>query len=65
METASRTRAASLSAPSGAWRLRPRRLPEAGDGVLGALVPFAAFSNGFYFGKEGVALVATGREPGR
>ncbi len=34
---------------------------EAGDGYLGELVPFAAFSNGFYYGKAGVALVAAGR----
>ena len=40
-----------------------RREPE--DGYLGELVPFAAFSNGFYYGKEGAVLVAAGRETNR
>ena len=38
-----------------------REEPEAGDEHLSELVPIAPFSNGFYYGKEGVALVAAGR----
>lgn len=38
-----------------------REEPEAGDEQLSELVPIAPFSNGFYYGKEGVALVAAGR----